>query len=227
MAENAQCTTPVPGHRGPGTTHASARQPQVLLVALAAMALAACAPSTEPSTAPVPTLRPVISMSTAPSTPAIPIAQQVTASGPFLSPSGNILCNMATYSTGGITTRCEVTNHDWVATQPANCQQNWGDRVGMEQGSAAVFGCYGQKCPPPRTPSSTARFRRSARSVATARRSESCASTTRLGTTSSYRVRRFSSAEPSQQPQVVVAEQCRRRDMTLARAVAASTAAAS
>jgi hypothetical protein len=71
----------------------------------------------------------------------------VTASGPFQSPSGNIHCNTSTYSTGGITTRCEVTNHDWVATQPANCQQNWGDRVGMEQGSAAVFGCYGQGMP--------------------------------------------------------------------------------
>jgi hypothetical protein len=125
--------------------HARAPGSQVLLLALAAMALAACAPSTEPITAPVPTLSPVISMSTAPSTPAIPVAQHVTASGPFQSPSGNILCNMATYSTGGITTRCEVTNHDWVAMQPANCQQNWGDRVGMEQGSAAVFGCYGQK----------------------------------------------------------------------------------
>jgi hypothetical protein len=87
----------------------------------------------------------MISMSTAGSAPAMPVAQHVTASGPFLSPSGNIHCNMATYSTGGITTRCEVTNHDWVATQPANCQQNWGDRVGMEQGSAAVFGCYGQE----------------------------------------------------------------------------------
>jgi hypothetical protein len=119
----------------------------VLLVGLAAMALAACAPSTEPITAPVPTLSPVISMSTAPSAPAIPVAQHVTASGPFQSPSGNIHCNMSTYSTGGITTRCEVTNHDWVATQPANCQQNWGDRVGMEQGSAAVFGCYGQGMP--------------------------------------------------------------------------------
>jgi hypothetical protein len=161
MARNSQCT---------------ARRPQVWLVTLAAMALAACAPSTGASTAPVQTLTPVISMSTptpvapstpaatpvttvtvtapppvtvtvAPPAPAIPVAQHVTASGPFQSPSGNILCTMATYSTGGITTRCEVTNHDWVATQPADCQQNWGDRVGMEQGSAAVFGCYGQEMP--------------------------------------------------------------------------------
>ncbi|MDT5298344.1 MAG: hypothetical protein QOG79_1586 [Mycobacterium sp.] len=24
---------------------------------------------------------------------------------------------------------------------------NWGDRVGLEEGSAAVFGCYGQEMP--------------------------------------------------------------------------------
>jgi hypothetical protein len=151
-----------------------ARRPQVWLGAVAAMALAACAPSTGATTAPVPTLTPVISMSTAPPppiatpvttvtvtapppvtvtvaapAPAIPVAQHVTASGPFQSPSGNIHCTMATYSTGGITTRCEVTDHDWVAVQPENCQQNWGDRVGMEQGSAAVFGCYGQEMPVP------------------------------------------------------------------------------
>jgi hypothetical protein len=169
MARNSQCTTPVLVHGRPSRI---ARRPQVWLIALAAVALAACAPSTSAATAPVPTLTPVISMSTptpvipatpvttvtvaapppvtvtvAPPAPAIPVAQHVTASGPFRSPSGNILCNMATYSTGGITTRCEVTNHDWDASQPANCQQNWGDRVGMEQGSAAVFGCYGQEMP--------------------------------------------------------------------------------
>jgi hypothetical protein len=28
---------------------------------------------------------------------------------------------------------------------------NWGDRVGLEEGSAAVFGCYGQEIPAPVT----------------------------------------------------------------------------
>ena len=70
-----------------------------------------------------------------------PVANEVPASGPFQSPSGNIRCTMATYSAGGHTVRCEVSDHDWVATQPDGCQMNWGDRVGMEEGSAAVFGC--------------------------------------------------------------------------------------
>lgn len=163
MAKNSQCT---------------ARRPQVWLGALAAMALAACAPSTVTVAPPAPTLTPVISMSTptpavpstpvatpvttvtvtapppvtvtvAPQAPATPVAQHVDASGPFRSPSGNIVCNMATYSTGGITTRCEVNNHDWVATQPQDCHLAWGNRVGMHQGSAADFGCYGQEMPAP------------------------------------------------------------------------------
>jgi hypothetical protein len=131
------------------------------------MTLDACAPSTGATAAHAPALTPVISTSTPPATPVTtvtvtapllatvtvtppaPVAQEVTASGPFQSPSGNIRCTMFTYSTGGNAVRCEVADHDWVATQPSGCQQNWGDRVGMEQGSAAVFGCYGQEMPAP------------------------------------------------------------------------------
>jgi hypothetical protein len=75
---------------------------------------------------------------------AIPVAQHVTESGPFQSPSGNIRCNMYTGTDGRSNALCAAVEHDWAATQPANCQANWGDRVDLEAGSAARFGCYGQ-----------------------------------------------------------------------------------
>ncbi|KAA0087048.1 hypothetical protein CIW52_04080 [Mycolicibacterium sp. P9-64] len=151
----------------------TARRPRIWVIGLGALALAACAPSTGASTAPSPTLIPVISMSTPTPTPAaptttvtvtapppvtvtaaptpatIPVGQQITSDEPFQSPSGNISCAMFTYGAGGHTVRCEVAAHDWVATQPDGCQMNWGDRVALEEGSAAVFGCYGQVMPAP------------------------------------------------------------------------------
>jgi len=149
------------------------RRPQVWVIGLAALALAACAPSTGATTAQGPTVAPVISMSTgtppppaptttvtvtapapapvtvSPSPVGIPVAQHVTSDEPFQSPSGNIHCSMFTYGAGGHTVRCEVANHTWTATQPDGCQMNWGDRVALEEGSAAVFGCYGQQMPAP------------------------------------------------------------------------------
>lgn len=152
-----------------------ARRPHVWVFALAAAALAACSPSTGATTAQAPTVTPVISTVTpapvAPSAtpvttvtvtapppvtvtvdapvPATPVAQQVTASGPFQSPSGNIRCNMYISTNGLSTALCAVVQHDWVATQPANCQANWGDRVDLEEGAPARFGCYGQDLPAP------------------------------------------------------------------------------
>ncbi|WP_319453587.1 MULTISPECIES: hypothetical protein [unclassified Mycobacterium] len=155
-----------------------ARRPHVWVFALAAAALAACSPSTGATTAQAPTVTPVISTVTqapvAPSTPpatpvttvtvtapppvtvtvdapvpATPVAHEVVASGPFQSPSGNIRCNLYIATGGQSTALCAVTNHDWVASQPANCQAAWGDRVDLEEGSAARFGCYGQELPPP------------------------------------------------------------------------------
>jgi hypothetical protein len=160
---------------GPDMTENSrtARRPQVWGIGLAVLALAACTPSTGATTAQSSTLVPVISMSTpapSPATPTTtvtvtapppitvtvaptpattPVAQHVTSDEPFQSPSGNIQCAMFTYGAGGHTVRCEVAAHDWVATQPDGCQMNWGDRVGLEEGSAAVFGCYGQEMPAP------------------------------------------------------------------------------
>jgi len=42
-----------------------------------------------------------------------------------------------------------LADHQWVATEPDGCQMNWGDRVGLEEGAPAVFGCYGQEMPAP------------------------------------------------------------------------------
>jgi hypothetical protein len=149
----------------------AARRPQVWIIGLAALALAACAPSHGATTAQTPTIAPVISMSTptptaappittvtvtapppvtvtaAPTPATIPVAQHLSSDEPFQSPSGNISCAMFTYGAGGHTVRCEVANHTWTATQPDGCLMNWGDRVGMEEGSAAQFGCYGQAMP--------------------------------------------------------------------------------
>jgi hypothetical protein len=151
----------------------TARRPQLWVIGLAALALAACAPSTGATTAQSPTPIPVISMSTptptaappattvtvtapppvtvtaAPTPATIPVAQHIASDEPFQSPSGNIQCAMFTYGAGGHTVRCEVASHTWTATQPDGCQMNWGDRVAMEEGSAAEFGCYGQNMPAP------------------------------------------------------------------------------
>jgi hypothetical protein len=173
MAENSHDNRPTMGH---DAARPIARRPEVWVFALAAIALTACTPSTGATTAQAPTVTQVISMSTpapvpavpapptttvtvvapppvtvtvAPPSVATPVGQHVTADGPFQSPSGNIRCATFTYGAGGHTVRCEVTDHDWVATQPDGCQMNWGDRVGLEEGSAAVFGCYGQEMPAP------------------------------------------------------------------------------
>jgi hypothetical protein len=174
MTENSRDDGPVLGHDAPRSI---ARRPRVYVFALAAMALAACAPSTGATATPIPTLTPVISMSTptppaSPATPittvtvtapppvtvtatptptpaTIPAGQHVADDAPFQSPSGNIQCATFTYGPGGHTVRCEVTDHQWVATEPDGCQMNWGDRVGLEEGSPAVFGCYGQEMPAP------------------------------------------------------------------------------
>jgi hypothetical protein len=120
------------------------RRAGVWLLALAAATLAACAPSTGATAAPS-----TVTVTVAPAPVATPIAQQVNASGPFQSPSGNIRCTMYTSTDGLGNARCEAVHHDWVAAAPANCQLNWGDRVDLEQGSPAEVGCYGQELPAP------------------------------------------------------------------------------
>jgi hypothetical protein len=150
-------------------------RPQVWVFALAALSLAACAPSTGATTAPAPTVTviatsaptpaapsapapgtivtvtapPPVTVTVAPPAPPAPAAPvgHITASGPFQSPSGNIRCTMFAYDSGRRSARCAVTSHDWVATQPSDCHQNWGDQVEVDQGYPAVVGCYGQDVP--------------------------------------------------------------------------------
>jgi hypothetical protein len=153
-------------------------RPQVWVFALAALSLAACAPSTGATTAPAPTVTviatsaptpaapsapapgtivtvtapPPVTVTVAPPAPPAPPAPaapvgHITASGPFQTPSGNIRCTMFAYDSGRRSARCAVTSHDWVATQPSDCHQNWGDQVEVDQGYPAVVGCYGQDVP--------------------------------------------------------------------------------
>jgi hypothetical protein len=130
-----------------------------VLGAVAAITLSACA-TTNGAPAPatlIPATRtpqvPFSSQTAPPPTTvtvtATPVTQQVTTDGPFQTPSGNIRCSMSTYSTGGDTVRCEITDHTWEPDEPVGCQLNWGDRVVMDQGSMAEFGCYGQEMPAP------------------------------------------------------------------------------
>jgi hypothetical protein len=172
MAENLNDTRPILGHAEPRAPRSIARRPQVWAFALAAAALAACAPSHSTTTADAPRITPVISKSTptpvAPSTPTtvtvtapppvtvtvappappIPVVQHVSEDGgTFQSPSGNIRCTMYTSTEGHSNAICRVAKHDWTATQPANCHLDWGNRVDLEEGSPARFGCYGQEMP--------------------------------------------------------------------------------
>lgn len=82
----------------------------------------------------------------APPAPQRPVVNQI--AGPFQSPSGNIRCTMFTSAEGNDSVNCAAASHDWLAPQPANCGANWGDRIDLEAGSPARFGCYGQDMPP-------------------------------------------------------------------------------
>jgi hypothetical protein len=138
------------------------------IVALAALAVAGCSTSAEP-TAVRATSAPVVTVtvtpqsaapaaSTAPSAPTVTVtaapapapAPTVIAQpeGPssFRSPSGNINCTLSTPG-GDNAARCEVVDHTWTAPSPPDCHMNSGDRFGLAQGGAAVVGCYGQEFP--------------------------------------------------------------------------------
>jgi hypothetical protein len=85
----------------------------------------------------------------APPPPLPPLPKIQPAIGPFQSPSGNVVCSMFTQVDGTNEVHCAAGQHDWTATQPANCQANWGDRIDLQQGGPAHFGCYGQDMPAP------------------------------------------------------------------------------
>jgi hypothetical protein len=139
------------------------------IVALAALAVAGCSTSAEP-TAVRATSAPVVTVtvtpqpaapaaSTAPSAPTVtvtaaPAPAPVTTviaqpEGPafFRSPSGNINCTLSTPG-NEIAARCEVVDHTWTAPPPSDCHLNSGDRFYLTQAGGAVVGCYGQEFGP-------------------------------------------------------------------------------
>ena len=130
------------------TAQAPTVTPVIATTTLAAPPVAPSAPTPSATTVTVTAPSPV-TVTVAPPPIVTPVAQQVTASGPFTSPSGNIQCTMYTSTDGLSNANCAVVQHDWVATQPENCQLAWGDRVDLEEGSAARFGCAGQDLPAP------------------------------------------------------------------------------
>ncbi|HEY7050782.1 MAG TPA: DUF6636 domain-containing protein [Mycobacterium sp.] len=62
----------------------------------------------------------------------------------FQSPSGNIFCGMGITDGGNGVAECEIVNRNWAAPQqPADCPLSFGDRIGIQQGEPARFGCHG------------------------------------------------------------------------------------
>ena len=63
----------------------------------------------------------------------------------FQSPSGNISCELGTFSDSGVvraTAACQVGKHDYSAPpRPADCSGGWGDSVGLTQGRRASLQC--------------------------------------------------------------------------------------
>ncbi len=64
----------------------------------------------------------------------------------FLSPSGNIICEVrSTGPDGKSGATCDIRDHTYVPPQPKplNCHLGWGDRIGLEEGSPPVLHCHG------------------------------------------------------------------------------------
>jgi hypothetical protein len=60
----------------------------------------------------------------------------------FQSPSGNIICGIGFINNSGFAL-CEIGNHTWVAPpRPLSCEGGWGDRIGMDEGSAPALNCH-------------------------------------------------------------------------------------
>ena len=75
----------------------------------------------------------------------IGLATPAHASVGFLSPSGNIACDVFTRDDGTSIATCDIRDHSYAAPpKPADCGWNgWGDRFNMVQGSAPVLICHG------------------------------------------------------------------------------------
>jgi len=60
----------------------------------------------------------------------------------FQSPSGNIDCGIGFLNNNGFA-MCEIGSHIWVTPpRPPACEGGWGDRIGMDQGSAPALSCH-------------------------------------------------------------------------------------
>jgi hypothetical protein len=77
---------------------------------------------------------------------AIPLASSAQALSfeQFQSPSGNLSCGMGVLDDGKAFAQCEIIDRDWTSPpRPADCPLDYGDRIGLQQGSPATFGCHG------------------------------------------------------------------------------------
>ena len=122
----------------------SARQTGPVAIPTSTVTVTPAADPTQAEPAPAP---PVPTTVAAPATISVH-PEPNTVRGPFESPSGNIVCSMYVSTTGSDNVMCAAAEHDWLAPKPADCQLAWGDRIDLEAGAPAHFGCYGQEMPP-------------------------------------------------------------------------------
>lgn len=76
---------------------------------------------------------------------AAPAVAQADDSGVFLSPSGNIICNLVTLD-GSTSAMCEIRTYTYTVPQakPTNCGVGWGDRVKLEENAPfPTLSCHG------------------------------------------------------------------------------------
>jgi hypothetical protein len=61
----------------------------------------------------------------------------------FQSPSGNISCVLAAFQGAVPHVSCEIVDHTWAPPpKPQFCEGEWGDRIGMDQGSPPRLTCH-------------------------------------------------------------------------------------
>jgi hypothetical protein len=90
----------------------------------------------------------LIVTATVAATIALPATAQADPSYQFQSPSGNIFCLMG----DGNDVVCDIADHTYVPPpKPSDCQQGWGGRFSLDQGSAPVSHCHGDTIIPSHT----------------------------------------------------------------------------
>lgn len=82
----------------------------------------------------------------------LPATAHADDAGAFQSPSGNVNCLIGTFVGGDDSNfvYCDVANRIWGAPpRPPDCVLVWGNRLRLEAGKSAEFGCYHQDLPAP------------------------------------------------------------------------------